>query len=76
MTSSEQLKSLIEELHEINRQFAEAARPLEHVEELNDEARDKLGKELRARFARWQAITQKIHEFLEQPVAVDPAARR
>ena len=71
-TQSEQLQLLIQELHAINQDFAEAARPLARPEELNDEKRDHLAKELRARFARWECVTQKIQEFLEQPIDANP----
>jgi transcription elongation GreA/GreB family factor len=66
-TSSQQLEPLITELHEINREIADAARPLDRLEELDIEARKLLAAEIKARLARWELVTQKIHEVLEQP---------
>ena len=72
-TQSEELAELIKELHEINQDFAEAAKPLERLADLNEEARDQLAEQLRARMARWEGITRKIHDLLDPPVDADPA---
>ncbi len=66
---SEQLKQLQElaaQLHEVNQQLAEAARPLERLSEMNFEQRKHLGSEIRAALARWESVTQKINEVLGQ----------
>ena len=73
-TTSEELELLIQELHDINQDFSQAAGRLKRPEELNFEERDHLGKELRARFARWEDITQKIQHFLEQPTEANAKA--
>lgn len=62
---STQLEPLLNELHEINRQFLDAATPLRTREYLDQEARDQLGARLREALARWESITSKIHQVLE-----------
>jgi hypothetical protein len=73
-TTSEQLGPLIKELHAINEEMVDTARPLERLAELDEKARDLLGKELRARLERWESITQKIRQVLDRPLEFDSAA--
>ena len=55
-----QLQHLEVELHEVNRQLTEAARPLERLSELDNEQRQQVADELRAGLARWESVTQRI----------------
>jgi hypothetical protein len=64
---SEQLEQLVRlqaELHEINEELSEAARPLERLSELNEEQRKQLSDELRSRLGRWEMVTQQISQVL------------
>lgn len=65
-TTSAQLQPLIDELHEINREIANAARPLQWLDDLDAKAREILANQLRASLVRWEDITLKIHQLLEQ----------
>ena len=65
---SEQLKHLQEleaQLHEVNQEFARAARPLQRVSQMNGEQRDQLAGQLRAMFERWEAVTRQISQVLQ-----------
>ena len=59
-----QLQRLQVELHEVNEEFAKAARPLERLSEMNGEQRQKIADELRARLARWESVTQQISQVM------------
>lgn len=61
-----ELEKLVAELHEVNLDFADAARPLQSLDELSLEEREHLGDRLRARLARWESIRQKISKCLER----------
>jgi flagellar biosynthesis chaperone FliJ len=64
---SEQLKQLQDLealLHEVNQEFARAARPLYRMTDLNNEQRQKIGAQLRAAAARWESVTQQISQAL------------
>ena len=61
--TSAQLGELIAELHEVNAELADAARPLE-LGDLNDAQRQAVGANLRAGLARWENITQRIAKAL------------
>ena len=61
--TSKQLGELIAELHEVNAELADAARPLE-LGDLNDAQRQAIGANLRAGLARWESITQRIEKAL------------
>jgi hypothetical protein len=60
-----QLQRLQVELHQINEEFAKAARPLARLAEMNGEQRERLADELRARLARWESVTQQISQVME-----------
>lgn len=57
-----QLVRLRAELHAINEEFAKAARPLERLSEMNEEQRQKVADELRARLARWESVSHEISQ--------------
>jgi ABC-type transporter Mla MlaB component len=59
-----QLQRLQVELHDVNEEFANAARPLKGLSEMNDEEREKVAKELRERLARWESVTQQISHVM------------
>ena len=62
--TSAKLGELIAELHEVNTELAEAARPLKRSADLNDDQRQAIGSNLRAGLARWENITQRISKVL------------
>ena len=65
---SDQLKQLQElqaQLQEVNQEFARAAQPMERLSEMNLKQRDQLGEQIRAVWARWEAVTQQISEVLQ-----------
>lgn len=70
-----QLQTLLVELHEVNQDYAEAARPLDWLSELNDERRRKLADQLRAQQARWESVTQRISQVLRTAGAPDVSGR-
>jgi hypothetical protein len=59
------LSKLEAELHEVNEELRSAARPLDQLEDLNEEQRDQVGVRLRAGIARWETVTQRIAEMLK-----------
>lgn len=61
-----QLSELIDELHQANQKFADAARPLRSLAELNSDQRKKLAEDLRAEMVCWEKITQRIAGVLER----------
>jgi len=70
---SEQLEQLVRlqaELHEVNEELAQAARPLEQLSELNEQQREQLSDELRARLGRWEIVTQQISRVLRASGAI------
>ena len=78
MSNTTALADLIDRLHEANRQLAEAARPLEHLSELNEEQQKQLGDQLRAGLAHWELVTHEINRLLGSaaptsgPASVEP----
>ena len=70
-TASEQLEPLLKELHAINQELVDAGRPLERLADLDEKARDHIGKELRERLARSESITQRIRQVLDQSADAD-----
>ena len=62
--TSAQLGELIAELHELNEELAEAARPLDRLPDLNDEQRDGVAARIRSGLARWESVTRRIDEVL------------
>jgi flagellar biosynthesis chaperone FliJ len=65
---SEQLKQLQDlqtQLHEVNLDFARAAQPLDRLSEMNLKQREQLADQLRAVWARWEAVTQQISQVLQ-----------
>jgi hypothetical protein len=62
--TSTQLGALLAELHEVNAELADAARPLERLPDLNDDQRDGVAARLRAGLARWERLTRRIDEVL------------
>jgi hypothetical protein len=63
---STQLAELLEELHEINQQLSEMARPLEQVSDMDFKQRQQLGDQLRGGLARWEDIRQRISQLLAE----------
>ena len=61
--TSAQLRELITELHEVNAELADAARPLE-LGDLNDAQRQAIGANLRAGLVRWESVTRRINQAL------------
>ena len=64
---SEQLKQLQDlqaQLHEVNQEFARAARPLYRLTDLNKDQRRVIGAQLRAAQAQWELVTQQISQAL------------
>ena len=65
---SEQLKQLQDlqaQLHEVNLAFARAAQPLDRLSDMNGKQREQLAGQLRAVWARWEAVTQQISQVLQ-----------
>ena len=62
--TSAQLGALIAELHELNAELADAARPLDRLPDLNDAERDGVAARLRSGLARWENVTRRIDEVL------------
>jgi hypothetical protein len=58
------LQELTAELHEVNQQFSEAARPLEHV--LNEREKDAVRAQLLAGLARWENVSEQIRRVLAE----------
>jgi hypothetical protein len=58
------LQELTAELHDVNRQFSEAARPLEHV--LNEREKDAVRAQLLAGLARWENVSEQIRRALAE----------
>ena len=60
-----QLQRLQAELHEVNQELAEAARPLlDWPEELDPQQRHEVAEELRVRLGRWDLVTQQISRVI------------
>jgi hypothetical protein len=59
-----QLQDLEAELHEVNEALAHAARPLDHLSDMDEAQRQQLAAQLRAVLARWEAVTQRISHAL------------
>ena len=64
-SKSEQLGELIAELHDVNVELADAARPLDRLSDLNDEQRDGVAARIRSGLARWESVTRRIDEVLD-----------
>jgi hypothetical protein len=62
--TSQQLGELIAELHDVNVELADAARPLDRLPNLNDEQRDGVAARIRSGLARWENVTRRIDEAL------------
>jgi hypothetical protein len=62
--TSQQLGELIAELHAVNVELADAARPLDRLPDLNDEQRDGVAARIRSGLARWESVTRRIEEVL------------
>jgi uncharacterized protein YaaN involved in tellurite resistance len=59
-----QLEGLQAQLHEVNRELARVARPLERLSEMNEAERQQLAAVIRAGLARWEAVTREISQVL------------
>lgn len=59
-----QLQALEVQLHEVNEEFAKAARPLDRLAEMNLEQRRKVADDLRIQFARWESVAQAISQVM------------
>ncbi|MGA2500029.1 MAG: hypothetical protein ABSH20_20010 [Tepidisphaeraceae bacterium] len=66
MSNTTPLSELIEQLHDVNRQLSEAARPLDRLSELNFQQRSQLGDQIRAALKRWEMVTEQIGHALSQ----------
>ncbi len=66
MTNSKRLGELIEQLHDANRAISEAARPLEHLDQLDSEQRKRLAEQMRAALEPWELVTREISQALTQ----------
>ena len=62
--TSKQLGELIAELHDVNAELADAARPLDRLPNLNDKQRDGVAARIRSGLARWENVTRRIDEAL------------
>ena len=58
------LQGLQAELRAVNEELVQTARPLDRLEELNDQQRHQLADQIRARLARWESVTQRIAQVL------------
>ena len=61
---SEQLGELLAELHDVNVELADAARPLDRLPDLNDKQRDGVAARIRSGLTRWESVTRRIAEAL------------
>jgi hypothetical protein len=68
------LQRLEAELHAVNQELAQAARPLERLSELNGEQREQVADKIRAGLARWESVTQQISQAMGIGNADDQAA--
>ena len=59
-----QLQQLELELHEANQELAEATRPNARLSDMSDEERHQLADQIRAKLARWDALTQQLSRVL------------
>lgn len=66
MITSSQLTELIRELHQANQELAEAAVPLKQHIDLDLAQRQNIGDELRAGLSRWERVTQRINDLLQE----------
>ena len=63
--TSAQLGKLIAELHDVNVELADAARPLDRLPDLNDKQRDGVAARIRSGLTRWESVTRRIDEVLD-----------
>jgi hypothetical protein len=63
-SSSAQLGELIAELHEVNAELADAARPLERLPDLDDDQRQRIAARIRTRLGCWESVSQRIGSVL------------
>lgn len=65
---SKDLKKLVAlqaQLHDVNEELKQAARPLDQLDDLKQDERDQVGVEIRAGLARWDTVTQQIAQMLK-----------
>ena len=62
--TSAQLAELLEELHEVNQELVELARPLQWVSTMGLNQRQQLGDQLRGGLARWDNVSERISKLL------------
>ena len=67
-----QLQELIDELHQVNEELADAARPLHRLPYLNKDQRQLVRAQLNAGHTRWEDITGRIGRALELPTHDGP----
>ena len=60
VTNLEQLQA---ELRAVNEELVQA-RPLDRLDEMNDQQRHQLADQIRAKLARWESVTQRINRVL------------
>ena len=58
------LQRLQAELGVVNEELVQAARPLDRLDEMNDQQRHQLADQIRAKLARWESVTQRINQVL------------
>ncbi len=59
-----QLRRLQAELHAVNEELAQAARPLERLADMNIEQRNKVADQIRAKLVRWESVTREIQQVM------------
>ena len=64
-----QLNRLQIDLHAINEELAQVAKPLSHVSELSLEERKQVADKIRAGLERWESIRDEISRVMSGPLA-------
>ena len=70
------LQRLEAELHAVNEELAQAARPLERLSDLNEAQREQVANKIRAGLARWELVTQQISQAMGCGDVTDHAASK
>ena len=66
MNARSELNQLINELHNVNEELAEAALPLQWLDELSRQHRDKIREQIHAGVRRWGRISERINDVLRE----------
>ena len=64
-----QLNRLQADLHLINEELAQAAKPLSHLSELSLEEREQVADKIRAGLARWESIRDELSCVMSSALA-------